>query len=91
MDLNIKPLIIRKTEYIGFLDEFARTRRIFSDNPDNIEILLLGKNDEHSDKLQLVEEIINDGQGKVQMKPAVEVVMSITMTMIVMNKLKMMI
>ena len=53
----------KKTEYIGFLDQFARTERIFSDNPDSIEILLLGKNDDSSDKLQLVEEVISEGQG----------------------------
>ncbi|KXZ73466.1 Phage-related baseplate assembly protein [Acinetobacter venetianus] len=53
----------KKTEYIGFLDQFARTGRIFSDNPDSVEILLLGKNDDSSDKLQLVEEVITEGQG----------------------------
>ncbi|MCH7317142.1 type VI secretion system tip protein VgrG [Acinetobacter sp. ANC 5659] len=53
----------KKTEYIGFLDQFARTGRIFSDNPDSVEILLLGKNDDSSDKLQLVEEVISEGQG----------------------------
>jgi len=52
----------KKTEYIGFLDQFARTGRIFSDNPDSVEILLLGKNDDSSDKLQLVEEVITEGQ-----------------------------
>ena len=50
----------KKTEYIGFLDQFARTGRIFSDHPDNVEVLLLGKNDDCSDKLQLVEEAIVD-------------------------------
>ncbi|MGR0304517.1 type VI secretion system Vgr family protein [Acinetobacter beijerinckii] len=53
----------KKTEYIGFLDQLARTGRIFSDNPDSVEILLLGKNDDSSDKLQLVEEVITEGQG----------------------------
>jgi uncharacterized protein (DUF2345 family) len=53
----------KKTEYIGFLDQFARTGRIFSDNPDSVEILLLGKNDDSSDKLQLIEEVITEGQG----------------------------
>jgi type VI secretion system VgrG family protein len=52
----------KKTEYIGFLDQFARTGRIFSDNPDSVEILLLGKNDDSSDKLQLVEEVMTEGQ-----------------------------
>ncbi|RKG31162.1 type VI secretion system tip protein VgrG, partial [Acinetobacter guerrae] len=53
----------KKTEYIGFLDQFARTGRIFSDNPDSVEILLLGKSDDSLDKLQLVEQVISEGQG----------------------------
>ena len=54
----------KKTEYIGFLDQFARTERIFSDNPDNVEILLLGKSNNSSDKLQLIEEKITEDQSK---------------------------
>lgn len=48
----------KKTEYIGFLDENARTERVFSDTPDNVEILLLGKSDDSVDKLLLIEEKI---------------------------------
>ncbi|MCH7335670.1 type VI secretion system Vgr family protein [Acinetobacter sp. NIPH 2699] len=46
----------KKTEYVGVLDEGARTQRIFSDNPDQIEVVLLGKDKESADKLLLVEE-----------------------------------
>ena len=52
----------KKTEYIGILDQDARTARIFSDNPDNIEILLLGKSDDDSDKLLLIEEDENNNK-----------------------------
>ncbi|ENW21665.1 type VI secretion system Vgr family protein [Acinetobacter haemolyticus] len=51
----------KKTEYVGVLDEDARTERVFSDNPDQIEVVLLGKNKESADKLLLVEETITDG------------------------------
>ncbi|QER38758.1 type VI secretion system tip protein VgrG [Acinetobacter suaedae] len=50
----------KKTEYVGVLDEDARTERVFSDNPDQIEVVLLGKNKESADKLLLVEETITD-------------------------------
>ncbi|QIO10151.1 type VI secretion system Vgr family protein [Acinetobacter lanii] len=46
----------KNTEYIGFLDENARTERVFSDNPDSVEIVLLGKSEDESDKLLLIEE-----------------------------------
>ncbi|WP_257229502.1 MULTISPECIES: type VI secretion system Vgr family protein, partial [unclassified Acinetobacter] len=49
----------KKTEFIGTLDQNARTERIFSDNPDNIEILLLGKSDNDSDKLLLIEKEVD--------------------------------
>lgn len=51
----------KKTEYFGVLDEDARTERVFSDNPDQIEVVLLGKNKESADKLLLVEETMADG------------------------------
>ncbi|MBI1452664.1 MULTISPECIES: type VI secretion system Vgr family protein [Acinetobacter] len=49
----------KNTEFIGMLDKDARTQRIFSDNPDNIEIRLLGKSEIDSDKLVLIEENIS--------------------------------
>ena len=49
----------KNTEFIGILDKDARTERIFSDNPDNIEIILLGKSEDDSEKLLLIEEEIS--------------------------------
>ena len=48
---QIKFKIINKTknfEYIGVLDEMARTPRIFSDSSDNIEIQFIGNIDDKS-------------------------------------------
>jgi uncharacterized protein (DUF2345 family) len=53
----------KKTEYVGFLDENARTERIFSENPDEVEVMLLGLNNDDTDKLLLIEEKIIDGPG----------------------------
>lgn len=49
----------KNTEFIGLLDKDARTQRIFSDNPDNVEIRLLGKSEIDSDKLFLMEEDVS--------------------------------
>ena len=41
----------KKIEYVGFLDKNARTRRVFSKNPDKVEVVLLGLNNDDSHKL----------------------------------------
>ena len=52
----------KKIKYVGFLDKNARTGRVFSKNPDKIEVVLLGLNNDDSHKLLLIEENIIDGQ-----------------------------
>lgn len=51
MKNEIKFKVINKTkntEYIGILDEMARTPRIFSDSSDNVEIQFIGNSDNES-------------------------------------------
>jgi len=41
----------KKTEWTGFLDSLGRTARVYSDNPDNIEVKILGHDSESEDEL----------------------------------------
>ena len=52
----------KNIEYIGTLDQEARTERIFSDSADNVEVVLLGKSEVEQDKLLLKEVPISDGK-----------------------------
>ena len=62
---GFKYKVINKSkniEYIGTLDQEARTERIFSDSADNVEVVLLGKSEVEQDKLLLKEVPISDGK-----------------------------
>lgn len=52
----------KSIEYIGTLDQEARTERIFSDSADNVEVVLLGKSEAEQDKLILKEVPISDSE-----------------------------
>ena len=61
---GFKYKVINKSkniEYIGTLDQEARTERVFSDSADHVEVVLLGKSEAEQDKLLLKEVAISDG------------------------------
>lgn len=62
---GFKYKVINKSkniEYIGTLDQEARTKRVFSDSADHVEVVLLGKSEAEQDKLLLKDVPISDGE-----------------------------
>jgi uncharacterized protein (DUF2345 family) len=49
----------KKTEFNGFLDEFGRTQRFFSDSADNVEVIILGHDSQNHDELFVIKNDLN--------------------------------